>query len=299
MAGKIRKRLVLIDGHSLLHRAYHAFPKNLTTSSGELVNAVYGFARMFLAVVKELSPDYLAVAFDRPEPTFRHKTFAGYKSQRPPTPKELVDQIDLVKEVVKAFGVPIFEKKGYEADDIIGTLVARANKLEVLIVTGDRDMLQLVSGNQVKVYFPQQRFSQAQLFNEAEVKRQYRLSPGQLVDLKALTGDPSDNIPGVPGIGPKTSIELLMNYHSLEKIFENLGEVRETIAEKLKKKRKIAMLSKKLAKIETNVKIKADLRKCRFSNYDEEKVKDFFQQLEFKSLLSQLPNLGGKQMKLV
>lgn len=309
MAGKRTRRLVLIDGHSLLHRAYHAFPKNLTTSSGQLINTVYGFTRMFLAVVKELQPSYLVVAFDRPEPTFRHKQFADYKIQRPATPKELVEQIDQVKEVIKVFGVPILEKKGFEADDIIGTLAKRAclklkvksskSKVEVVIVTGDRDMLQLVSGNQVKVYFPKQHYSNAQFFNEREVKKKYRLTPEQLIDLKALTGDPSDNIPGVPGIGPKTSIELLQNWGSLERIYENLKKIPEKVAVKLKKKKKVAFLSRELAKIETGVAVKLDLRTSRFGNYDEEEVIALFQRLEFKSLLNQLPNSNGEQMRLV
>lgn len=308
MAGKRTRRLVLIDGYSLLHRAYHAFPKNLTTSSGQLINTVYGFTRMFLAVIKELQPAYLVVAFDRPEPTFRHKQFADYKIQRPATPKGLVEQIDQVKEVIKVFGVPILEKKGFEADDIIGTIALRAikklrnrktKKLEVVIVTGDRDMLQLVSGNQVKVYFPKQRYSNAQFFNEREVKKKYRLTPEQLIDLKALTGDPSDNIPGVPGIGPKTSIELLQNWDSLERIYENLERIPAKMAEKLKKKKKAAFLSQKLATIETGVAVKLDLRTSRFGNYDQEEVTALFQRLEFKSLLNQLPNSSGEQMKLV
>lgn len=304
----------MIDGYSLLHRAYHAFPKNLTTSSGELVNAVYGFTRMFLAAIKELQPNYLIVAFDRPEPTFRHKAYKEYKIQRPAMPEELVEQIEGVKEVVRAFEVSIFEKAGFEADDIIGTLAWRSTRgglktkdqrpktkdqLEVVIVTSDRDMLQLVSGKQIRVYFPQQRYSQAQFFDEEKVKKQYRLLPQQLIDLKALTGDPSDNIPGVPGIGPKTSIELLGEYPSLEEIYQNLGKLKPKTAEKLKGKKKAAFLSKSLAAIDKEVPLKLNLRSCRVKKYPREKILALFQRLEFKSLLNQLPNSNAKQMRLV
>lgn len=307
MARKKTARLVLIDGHSLLHRAYHAFPKDLATSEGQLVNAAYGFARIFLAVIKELGPDYLVVVFDRPEPTFRHKFFADYKIQRPPTPEDLVSQIGLVKEIVRSFGVPIFEKKGFEADDVIGTLAYRVTErsgerkdknFEVVIVTSDRDMLQLVLGKQIRVYFPQHRYSKAQFLDESGVRKNYRLSPAQLVDLKALTGDPSDNIPGVSGIGPKTSIILLQEFGSLEGIYENLEAVEAKIVRKLRKEKKAALLSKRLAKIDTEVVLDLDLRKCRFGNFEKEVVKALFQRLEFKSLLGQLPG-DGEQMRLV
>ena len=207
------KRLVLIDGHAILHRAYHAFPSTLKTRKGELVNAVYGFSRMLLTVLEDLKPQYLVVAFDLPQPTFRHQEYVGYQIQRPEMDKELFGQIERVYQIVKALNIPIFTAPGFEADDVIGTLAKQAKNLEVMIVTGDRDIMQLVN-KKVKVYSPRKGFAEPEIFDEKKVKEFLGITPQQVIDYKALTGDPSDNYPGVSGIGPKTAVKLLSRFKS-------------------------------------------------------------------------------------
>ena len=303
------KRLVLIDGHAILHRAYHAFPKNLKTRKGEIVNAVYGFTRMLLRVIGDLKPDYIAVAFDLPQPTFRHKEFIGYQAQRPQMEVELASQIQRVHQVVETLNIPIFEKMGYEADDVIGTLAKQAAQrgVGVVIVTGDRDIMQLVK-SKIKVYAPLKGFSQAKLFGKKEVEKLLGVEPEQIVDYKALMGDSSDNYPGVPGIGPKTAAQLLSQYRDLDTVYNNLAELRPVVAKKLTEGLESAELSKKLAQIVTNAPIKLSLKACRVHDYDEKKAINLFEELEFKSLIRRLPgveeNLGKKtkekeQMKLI
>ncbi len=288
------KRFVLIDGHAILHRAYHAFPPTLTTRKGEQVNAVYGFARILLGVLADLKPEYIAVAFDRPEPTFRHKEYLGYQVQRPATDKELKDQIQRVKEVVAILGIPIFEKPGYEADDVIASLAKKARKkTKVIIVSGDKDLMQLVS-RQVFLYLPQRGFSEARLCGEKEVKEILGIKPQQVVDYKALVGDISDNYPGVPGIGPKTAVKLLQEYGSLENIYKNLGKLPKALVEKLVAGRESAELSRKLAKIVSNVPVKLDFKKCRRIDYDRKRAVELFGELEFRSLINKLPGFEEK-----
>src|SRR4030042_5301259 len=205
---------VLIDGHAIIHRAYHAYPKTLTTRSGELVNAVYGFTSILFSIFKELHPEYVVASFDLKGPTFRHKEFADYKITRPKVDEELIGQINRVKEVVKALNIPIFEVAGYEADDVIGTLVKKAlalrapKALEVVIASGDRDILQLLDKN-VVAYFPARGKMMARIIREDVFKKEYGFNPIQLIDYKALAGDASDNIPGVKGIGPKKAAFLV------------------------------------------------------------------------------------------
>ena len=301
------KRLVLIDGHALLHRAFHAIPP-LTTKKGELVNAVFGFANMLLKVLSDLEPSHLAVCFDRPVPTFRHKEYPQYQAQRPAMPKELREQIEKVREVVRAFGVPIYEKDGYEADDLIGSLARQAVKTqklkvkteidETVIVTGDRDIFQLIR-DKVKVYAPKRGISEPEMFDQEKFRAKYGFEPEQLVDFKALVGDPSDNYPGVSGIGPKTAVKLIQKYGSLEEIYKHLGEIEPRVAEKLRKGKKWAFLSHKLAKIETQAPVKLDLRKCKFGEYEQGEVRELFEQLEFKSLIKRLPGMGEEKEKQI
>lgn len=313
------KKLVLIDGHAILHRAYHAFPITLRTRKGELVNAVYGFTRILLTVLEELKPEYAAVAFDRPEPTFRHKEYVGYQVQRPEMDKELKGQIERVKEVVRALNIPIFEKPGYEADDVIASLASQARqkskvtplpdgqesqKLKVIIVTGDKDLMQLVNKD-IQVYLPQRGFSEAQLCGEAEVEEILGIKPSQVVDYKALVGDASDNYPGVPGIGPKTAVSLLRQFGSLEAIYKSLDKIRPVVAKKLKEGKESAELSKKLATIVNTAPVRLKLRDCRVADYDKEKAELLFRELEFRSLINKLPGREkpkekreGEQIKL-
>jgi len=294
------KRLVLIDGHAILHRAYHAFPLTLKTRKGELVNAVYGFSRMLLTVLEDLKPHYLAVAFDLPQPTFRHQEYVGYQIQRPEMDKELFGQIERVYQIVKALNIPIFTTPGFEADDIIGTLAGQAaqKKLEVLIVTGDRDIMQLVN-KKVKVYSPRKGFAEPEIFDEKKIKVFLGVKPEQIIDYKALIGDASDNYPGVSGIGPKTAVELLNKYGSLKKIYQNLKKIKPQIAEKLKQGKESALLSQKLATIVTKVPLKLNLKACLVHDYNQPKAVKLFEELQFKSLINKLPGFKKEEKEKI
>ena len=288
------KRLVIIDANALIHRSYHALPP-LTTKKGKLVNAVYGFTAVLLKVLKELKPDYIVTTFDLPKPTFRHLEYAKYKAHRPKTPNELVQQFPLVKKVVKALDIPIFEKEGFEADDIIGTITKKTNKdIENIVVTGDLDALQLVDEN-TKVYTLKRGITDTIIYDKEAVRKRYELEPEQLLDFKGLKGDPSDNIPGVPGVGEKTAINLLKKFKTIENLYKKLekGKTRN-IPESLKKKlldnKDQAIFSKKLATIRYDVPLKFNLEDCRVETYDHKKVVQLFQELDFKSLINRLPS---------
>lgn len=284
------KRLVLIDGHALLHRAYHAFPKTLTTRSGELVNAVYGFNRILLSTLKELKPDYLIVTVDLPEPNFRHKEFVGYQAQRPKTDNELISQIERVYETVEAFNIPILSCKGYEADDVIGTLSAQAEKkkIETIIVTGDKDIMQLTT-SKTKLFVPERGSSRMKMYAPKDVEAYLGIKPSQIIDYKGLVGDPSDNYPGVLGIGPKTAVKLLREYKTFEEVYKNLDKINPNTAEKLKEGRESGFLSLKLAKIIRDIPVKLSLKKAKLKDYNPEKVEELYKELGFKSLLKSLP----------
>jgi len=293
------KKLVLIDGHAVFHRAYHALPP-LTTSKGELVNAVFGFTSMLLRSIADIKPDYIAVAFDTREPTFRHQEYTAYKAQRIAGPEELHDQLPRAKEVVEALNIPIFELAGYEADDIIGTLVTQATEkgppdLEIVIVTGDRDTLQLIKPR-VKVYTPGKSFSDVVYFDEKSTNEKYGLEPTQLVDFKALAGDQSDNIPGVRGIGEVTAKKLLQEFRTVENIYKNLEKISEKTRNLLAKDAESAILSKKLATIDVQTPVKLDLAKCVLKDYDQKAAERLFLELEFRSLIPKLP--GFKESKV-
>lgn len=290
------KRLVLIDGHAVLHRAYHAFPKNLTTrKKGELVNAVYGFTKMLLKVVEDLKPNYLVVTFDLPKPTFRNKLYIGYQHKRPKTDIELINQIKRVHQVVETLNIPIFEVPGFEADDVIGTLAKKASQknVQTIIFTGDRDIMQLVT-NKVKVYSPIRGLSNTELFDKKKVKKLLGVWPKQIIDYKALVGDSSDNYPGVPGIGPITAVQLLKEYKDFKTIYQNIKKLKPNTAKKLSEGRQSALLSRRLAKIVTNVPVKLNLKDCKIHDYNQEKVIKLFQELEFKSLIKKLPHQEEK-----
>ena len=292
------KRLVLIDGHAILHRAYHAFPLTLKTRRGELVNAVYGFTRILLTVLEDLKPDFLAVAFDLPEPTFRHQEYVGYQIQRPEMDRELAGQIERVYQMVKTLNIPIFTSPSFEADDVIGTLAKQAalKNVEVMIVTGDKDIMQLVN-KKVKVYAPKRGFAEPEIFDEKKVKIFLGVTPKQIIDYKALVGDASDNYPGVSGIGPKTAVELLNQYGDLKTIYKNLGKVKPLLAQKLKDGQENAYLSQKLATIVTKVPLKLNLKACLVHDYDHQKALKLFEELEFKSLINKLPGFKKEKEK--
>jgi len=288
--------LVLFDGNAIVHRAYHAFEKTRTltvSKTGEIVSAVYGFAQMLLKAINELQPTCYAVAFDTRAPTFRHEMFDQYKAQRPPTPGELVDQFGRVRQLVEAFNIPIFELDGYEADDVLGALSRQASEegIDTIIVTGDADTMQLVS-SQVKVLYPKPRgsFSDTMLYDETEVQSKYGVAPEQITDLKALVGDPSDNIPGVSGIGQKTAVKLIQQFGSIEGIYAHIDEVTPSrIQAMLRENEAIARQSKKLATIDITAPVTLNLDNCQISHFDRNKVTELFRELEFFSLLPKLP----------
>ena len=290
-----RKRLVLIDANSLIHRTYHALP-SLTTKKAEPVNAVYGFLLVFLKAIREFQPDFIAACFDSPGPTFRHKKFKEYKAKRPPIPKDLVSQIPKVKEVLSAFGVPIFEKKGFEADDLIGTISEISPPdTEVIILSGDMDILQLIN-SRTRVFLLKTGIKNTHLYDQNMVKEEYGIFPSQIVDFKALRGDPSDNIPGVAGIGEKTAIDLLKRFGNLENLYKELEENSEKAKEIRQKTRglllrhkKDAFLSKDLAKIKKDIPLRIALEECSFEKYNREKAIEGLKKFEFYSLTERLP----------
>lgn len=294
------QRFVLIDGNAILHRAYHALPP--FTHNGEPVGAVFGFTSMLLKVISDLKPTFMAVTFDRPAPTFRQELFVGYQQGRPAMEEDLSSQVLGVHKIVEALDIPIFEVDGYEADDLIGTLATQAKKVEVTIVSGDRDLLQLVN-NHVKVYMPIKGLSEAKMYGIEDVHEKYGLSSSQVIDMKALTGDASDNYPGVPGIGPKTASVLLRKYKTLENVYSNIGELPERQQKVLAENAEQAMLAKKLATIVCDAPVKLELKRCRFKVKDEQKAANIFKSFGFRTLTERLISLlSGKapsQLQLV
>jgi DNA polymerase-1 len=300
---------LIIDGHALIYRAYHAFP-DLSSPTGQLVNAVYGFTRHVLTAIREYQPDYIAVTFDHKKPTFRHADFVEYKANRVAMPDDLIPQIDIIKQVVTTLNFPMFELEGYEADDLIGTLTAQLVSLNqttspqimALIVTGDRDSFQLVDKT-THVWLPGRTKTQSDTeYDWDGVCERMEVCPEQIVDLKALMGDASDNIPGVPGVGEKTAIKLLKAFDSLEKLYaavegvasaelsaDQVAVLKETLKAKLVAGKDSALLSQKLARIDRTAPIDLDLEACRVCAYDKQAAKAMIESLGFKSLLGLLP----------
>ncbi len=288
-------KLLLIDGNAIIHRAYHAMPA-LTTKDNKPAGAVYGFINMLLRVIQDLEPTHIAVCFDRPEPTFRKEIFKEYQSHRPEMDEDLGVQFATVKSVLEAMNIPVFDKAGYEADDLIGTLAKKGkNKVfdQVIIVTGDKDILQLVD-DKVKVYLPIRGLSNAKLFGKKEVKEKLGVEPEQIVDLKALMGDPSDNYPGVFGIGPKTAIKLLQKYKSFPDIYKNLNSIEDNIAKKLQDGKENGEISYKLARINTEVDFEYDLDNMVKWRIDSVEVISLFEDLGFKTPIKRVMDVAAK-----
>lgn len=297
-----KKRLIIIDSNAVIHRAFHALPP-LTTKKGELVNAIYGFLLVFFKAIKEFQPDFVVATFDFPAPTFRHKKYKPYKATRKKAPQELYDQIPKIKEILESFNIQIFEKQGFEADDLIGTISKAAPKkqilpeIETIILTGDLDALQLVDKN-TKVYALRKGLKDTVLYDKEKVKEKYDgLIPEDLVDYKGLRGDPSDNIPGVPGVGEKTAIFLIKEFGTLENLYEELeqnsekaGKIKESLRKKLLDYKEQAFISKMLAEINQNVPIEFDLEKCRWPSYNKDRVIRLFKNYEFQTLIDRLLN---------
>ncbi|WP_322799891.1 DNA polymerase I [Thermoflexus sp.] len=284
--------VVLIDGHSLAYRAYYALLRQgLQTRKGEPTHAVYGFTSMLLKVWREHRPDYMAVAFDVGR-TFRHEAFGEYKATRAERPSDFDVQMARIHQIIDAFAIPKLTAEGYEADDVIGTVAHQALQrgMEVLIVTGDTDAFQLIRPG-IRVLTSRRHFDDIVIYDVEAIRERYGLEPHQLVDLKALTGDPSDNIPGVRGIGERTATELLKRYGSLENIYAHLEEIQpERIRRLLEAGREQAFLSQQLVRIRVDVPITVDWEACRVGRYDREAVLALFQELEFRSLMNRLPN---------
>lgn len=286
------KKLILIDGNALVHRAYHALPP-LKTKKGQLVNAIYGFVSILFKVIQELKPDYLAATFDLAGPTFRDIEYKEYKAKRVKPPQELYDQIPKIKEIIKALDIPIYEKAGFEADDIIGTIVSKVSKAKPsvanIIVTGDLDALQLVN-KQTEVYIPKKGIKDTIIYDRAAIKERYGLKPEQIIDLKGLKGDPSDNIPGVTGIGEKTALELVKKFGSLEKLYQKLesSDLNPKLRARLLEYKEQAFFSKYLATIKRDVSFDFSLEKCRWGKFNQAKVIKLLEKLEFKTLIKRL-----------
>jgi len=286
------EKFIIIDGNALLHRAWHAIPP-LTTKKGVVVNAAFGFISILLNIINELKPDYLCASFDLRAPTFRHKKFTEYKAKRKKQPDELYAQIPIIKEILKTFNIPVYEKKGFEADDVIGTIVKSLKDkkdIEKLILTGDLDALQLVE-NTIKVLTFKKGIRETKVYDIKAVKERYGFGPEAVVDYKALRGDASDNIPGVPGVGEKTATELIKEFGSLDDIYKNFekSNIKEPWKKKLRENKEIAYLSQDLATIILDVDMDFDLAKTKWDYSNEEGIYQIFQEYEFRSLLNKLP----------
>jgi len=302
-----RRIFLLVDGHAVIYRAFYGFP-GLTNSAGQLANAVYGFSRILLTAIREFEPEYLAVTFDNRAPTFRHDHFEPYKANRSEMPDELKPQIEMVKQVVTALNIPQFEVPGFEADDLIGTISRLLDapamrrpsfetaNLTTVIVTGDRDTFQLVDDN-THVWLPARTKNQVAVeYDATTVTAKMGVPPTQIIDLKALMGDASDNIPGVKGIGPKTATTLIRQFGSVENLYAALAsstsetqKLSSSLITKLLTDKDQAFLSRSLATIDCQVPLDFSLPACRVSDYDKSAIITLFNDWGFKSLIGSLP----------
>ena len=282
--------LILIDANSIFHRAYHALPP-FKTKEGITVNAVYGFTSMLLNILIKEKPDLLITAFDKRGKTFRHEEYADYKATRVKGPDDLYEQFPISKEILEAFSIPIFEKTGFEADDLIGTLATMAEKNEDIqktsIITGDRDALQLVT-NKTSVIAPLKGISQTITYTPSLVLEKYMVNPDQIIDLKGLMGDSSDNIKGVRGIGKKTAEKLISEYKTVENLYENIDKIKGKIKEKLENDRDSAFQSKMRATIIKYCDIDVDFKDATVFNYKYDDILEKFDKYSFVSLISKL-----------
>ena len=292
------EKIVLIDGHSILNRAFYGLP-DLTNSEGLHTNAVYGFLNILFRTLEEEQPQYLAVAFDVHAPTLRHQMYADYKGTRKPMPSELREQVPMLKEVLRAMDIELVEKAGYEADDILGTLAERCEKegMEVTVVSGDRDILQLAS-DRIMIRMPKTVRGKTTIenYHAKEVLERYQVEPKQIIELKALMGDTSDNIPGIPGVGEKTATKLIVEYGSIENAYVHVEEIRPNKAkESLKNNYDLAVMSKKLATIDTQAPVECDLEHAKIRNLYTEEAYEMFRRLDFKNLLGRFDSAAVKE----
>ncbi|MDD3840616.1 MAG: DNA polymerase I [Clostridia bacterium] len=284
-----QQKMILIDGNSLIHRAFYALPL-LSNKQGVYTNAVYGFLNMMFKVIDQEKPDYIGVAFDRKAPTFRHEQYDEYKAGRKKTPDELVSQIELLKKVLSSMGIRMFEIDGFEADDVLGTLAKRAEceKINALIVTGDRDALQLAS-DYIHIIITKKGITNVEKYTKEQIEKTYGITAEQMVDLKGLMGDKSDNIPGIPGVGEKTALKLLKQFDTLENVLDNKDKVSgKKLKENIEKYQEQALMSRELARIVTDVPIESDFSQCTFKDYKNQQVYQIFKELEFNSLIDRM-----------
>src|SRR4051812_284096 len=289
------ERLMLLDGFGLVYRGYFALPP-LTTSRGELVNGAFGFCSIVLRGFQDLRPDYVAVAFDLSGPTFRHEQYADYKATRTRMPDDLAAQFPKVREVVKALRIPVYEQQGYEADDVIGalTLQAEGKDVETTIVTVDLDMLQLVT-DKTRLMTTRSGVENTVIYDPARIWERFGLRPDQMIDYKALKGDPTDNIPGVPGVGEKTAAKLIAEWVDLDNLYAHIDEVKpEKLRDKLAEHRDSVFRGRELTTIIRDLPVSLDLEAARLADYDRETVIRLFREYEFRTLIERLPAMTGE-----
>ena len=287
-------RLVLIDGNSIMNRAFYGImgSRMLTTPDGKYTNAVYGFLAIMFKVIDDLEPDYMAVAFDLKVPTARHKMYEGYKATRKGMPNELAEQMPMIKEILSLMNITIIEKEGYEADDILGTLsrLGEKNGLDVTIVSGDRDTFQLTT-KKISVRIPHTKVGKTEVdtYSEPEIIEKYGVTPKQLIEVKGLMGDTSDNIPGVPGVGEKTALNLIKTYNSIDELYKRLeegtDEVKGKLRERLVENKDLALLSRILGTINIEVPLEKNIEDLKVKEWDKEKVFEKFKELNFNRFI--------------
>jgi len=288
-------KLVIVDGHAIIHRAYHSIPP--LTFNGQPVNGLYGFYSMLLTAINTLDPKYLVVCLDSPGPNFRNHEFLGYRAKRKPADSDLVSQLPLLESTLKQAKITTFSMGGFEADDLIATITTKALKKinqnkkklidEVVIITGDKDLMQLVD-KKVSLFVPVRGLSETKIFKSDDVQEKLGVLPNQVVDLKALMGDMSDNYPGVAGIGPKVATDLLFKYQNLDSIYQNLNEIKPSIREKLEKDKNNAYLSQKLATLVSNIPLKFKLSSAKLTNSSFQNLISLFKIYNFKSLVQRV-----------
>lgn len=286
------QHLLLVDGHHMMYRAFYAVPRTLQTKSGELTNAVYGMASMMLSMLKAESPDYLLVCFDAGEETFRHKEHAAYKEGRAETPDEFYAQIPRIHELLQAFAIPSAMESGVEADDLLCTYARHAERdgFRATIVTGDRDAFQVAS-DRIRVAIPHKGYLAPEYLGPSEILQKYGITPAQVPAYKGLSGDSSDNLPGVQGIGPKTASQLLQQFGSLEAIYEHLDDIRPTVRAKLEKDREQAFFCQRMALLLETAPERLTWDDLAVGKIDAAQAQAFLRQMEFHSLVSRLNSL--------
>ncbi|MDP3996538.1 MAG: 5'-3' exonuclease H3TH domain-containing protein, partial [bacterium] len=303
------KRLVILDAHAIIHRAYHALPEDFATSAGVPTGALYGLATMLIKIIGELKPDYMAAAYDLPKPTYRHAAYEDYKGKRAKTDDALVAQLKRSREIFEAFNIPVYDAEGFEADDVLGTIVQTLHATrstlhcDVIIASGDMDTLQLVDGDRVRVYTLKKGIQDTILYNEEKVKERFGFGPEFLPDFKGLRGDPSDNIIGIPGIGEKTATELIQKFGHIEDIYDKLGKdkkafekegVKARVVLLLEKHKEEAEFSKMLAVIRRDAPVLFKLPEKEWKeSVDEKKAEEIFSRFEFRTMAARFREAVG------